>query len=231
MIERNTGADLLPFAPRPSYPGARLRAMRDARARREREAPRPWDADRLRADLRALQHPVNWTEGHDGDLAAELRRRGWDDDRLAAAQTDLRDDLSRRVHPPMRPAVTAGAAVSSSSAGGGTSTTFAPAVAPAVAAAVASGRTLADRRGAAANIMTALRMGLDPATLWPGQLGFPGRPTASLSAGGLRNRPATADQGWREPRSPRFAGRSSSGAYRDARRATSGRPREYWESL
>jgi hypothetical protein len=224
MITRNTGADLIPFAPRPSYPGARLQALRDARARREREAPRPWDTERLRDDLRALDDPRNWTPGHDGDLAAELRRRGWDDERLAAAQAALRDDLRRRVHPPARSPVTAVAAASSPPAGGEAST-VAAAVAPTTAPTAASGRTRADRRGPAGNIAAALRMGLDPATLWPGQLGLPGRPTARPPASGLRNRPAKPDQAAGAPRSPRLAGSTTGRANRDARRATRGWPR------
>jgi hypothetical protein len=75
-VTRNIGADLLPFS-QPSYPGARSRALRDVRARREREAPRPFNADRLRDDLRALEGLRNWTPGSDGDLTAEQRRATW----------------------------------------------------------------------------------------------------------------------------------------------------------
>ena len=53
-VTRNIGADLLPFS-QPSYPGARSRALRDVRARREREAPRPFNADRLRAFRQGLK--------------------------------------------------------------------------------------------------------------------------------------------------------------------------------
>jgi hypothetical protein len=167
-VIRNTGTDLLPLhATRPSYPGARLRAMRDARARREREnTQQPFDADRLARDLDARPPDVRVNDG-DGDEAtrAYLQRMGWTNDRLDRATADLRDNLQRRVHPSPTTNVTAGAI-------GPLSGTPAPAVASG-----RQGRTARDLAGMAGNIAAARRAGLDPAKLWPGQAGLPGRPS------------------------------------------------------
>ena len=101
---RNTGADLLPFMPRPSYPGARLRALQNARARREREAPPPdeaYTAERLRRDLVSAPPDVVLN----GKQRDHLRRMGWTDALLRRA-------LEHRVHPPVAvdPVVTAAGA-------------------------------------------------------------------------------------------------------------------------
>jgi hypothetical protein len=184
---RNTGADLLPFAPQPSYPGPRrqaIKAMRNAQARREREdAQRPYDADRLARNLAERPPDVRVNDG-DGDEATReyLRRMGWTDERLAAAQEDLRDDLQGRVHPitGLHPSL---------SAGGGQVQGLGPPQ-PRPPSAVAPGRTGADLRGMVGNLNAARDAGLDPARLWPGQAGLPGRPsTRRLLASGGWNRP------------------------------------------
>jgi hypothetical protein len=207
-----SGSDVLPFhAPPPKYPRARLRAMRDAQARREQERPRPFDVARLRDDLRALRDVRNWTPGNDGDLRAELARRGWTPGKLAAAEAALRDDLQGRVHP-RRPSLVAG---------GGPGGESGPSQSrPSLA--VAPGRTGADLRGMAGNIALAKRMGLDPAKLWPGQVGLPGKPSTSwlVAAAGLEL-PATADQ---EPVAP-WTGVGWSTTPQPAKRRAQGRRR------
>jgi hypothetical protein len=90
---------------------------------------------------------------------------GWTNDRLDRATADLRDNLQRRVHPSPTTNVTAGAI-------GPLSGTPAPAVASG-----RQGRTARDLAGMAGNIAAARRAGLDPAKLWPGQAGLPGRPS------------------------------------------------------
>jgi hypothetical protein len=166
------GLDVLP--PSTGYRGVRLppRLLEAPEARARREAGRPFDADHLRDALRALGQPVNWTVG-DGDVATELRRRGWAPEPLAAAQVDLREELVRRVRPPSDPALTAGAVRTSRS-----SETTAPAASP------PTGRTGRDLAAMARNVNAARRMGLNPATLWPGQAGLPGRPRPNLLASG-----------------------------------------------
>jgi hypothetical protein len=187
---RNTGADLIPFAPQPSYPGPRrqaIKAMRNAQARREREdAQRPYDADRLARNLAERPPDVRVNDG-DGDEATReyLRRMGWTDERLAAAQESLRDDLQGRVHPitGLRPSLTAG---------GGQDRGPGPSQ-PRPPSAVAPGRTTRDLMGMVRNINAARDAGLDPAKLWPGQAGLPGRPsTRGLLASAGPDRPIPA---------------------------------------
>jgi hypothetical protein len=149
-VTRNTGADLLPFAPRPSYPGARLRALQNACSRREREAPPPdeaFDAERLRRDLASVPPDVALK----GEEREHLRRMGWTDERLRRAEGGLRDDLDSRVHP-RDPAVTAAGGVPGRGRVSGTS---APARSPAVVAQL----TAADRRGILDNVAAARAAG------------------------------------------------------------------------
>lgn len=125
IVTRNTGADLLPFGPRQRraeerddiipIPRPTPQAVKNAQARREREAPPPSEAytsERLRRDLASLPLDVVLNDRASGSKAAtrqELRRRGWTDERLRRAMIALRDDLAGRVHPPTRAPVTAGA--------------------------------------------------------------------------------------------------------------------------
>jgi hypothetical protein len=100
---------MIPFAP--SYPGARLRAikaLRNAKERREREAPPPdeaFNAERLRRDLASLPPDVRVN----GDEREHLRKMGWTPERLTRAQVALHENLGRRVHPQSPATVTAGA--------------------------------------------------------------------------------------------------------------------------
>jgi hypothetical protein len=206
-------------------------------SRKEAERRSAQDDGQRILDLLSKLPTEQYLEGKlNGTLAevqyAWLRRAGYTRNRVDTSLAALRDDLQRRVHPPTSTPVTAVAASSSPPAGGGASS-VAAAVAPSTVAAVASprsGRTLADRRGAARNIAGVLAMGLDPSTLWPGQLGLPGRPTAAnwpvnRSQNRLVNRPAMADQRPVEHWRDRLASSTPSRAIRNASRPTRGWPR------
>ena len=95
----------------------------------------------------------------------------------------LRDDLNSRVHPPADPAVTAGGGP-----GGGQ-------VPPQSRPSPAVAQLRSDRLGVMWNVQEARRRGLDPAALWPGQAGLPGRPVLSLPASGGGTRVFRPDQG------------------------------------
>jgi hypothetical protein len=171
-VTRNTGADFLPFTP--SYPRARLRAMRDARARRERERPREdYDADRLARDLAGRPPDVRVNDG-DGDAATReyLRHMGWTDERLRRAMVALRDDLQGRVHLPPRPPVTAGGGP-----GGGLPQSRPPSP-------VASRLERLDM--VARHVAAARAAGLDPVEKWPSLAGLLASEAGALVAGGYR---------------------------------------------
>jgi hypothetical protein len=201
MITRNTGSDIIPFAP--SYPGARLRAikaLRNAKERREREAPPPdeaFNAERLRRDLASLPPDVRVN----GDEREHLRKMGWTPERLTRAQVALHENLGRRVHPQSPATVTAGA--------GGRATRSRPSL--------PSSRTDADVRGMAANMRAAWARGVDPAEVWPSLRGL----VASVSP----DRPAMVDQGHQGPGEGSNGWNPSTPWNRSALRATGRRPR------
>jgi hypothetical protein len=104
-VTRNTGSDILSLGQAPSYPRPRkqaIKAMRNAQAWREREdAQRPYDADRLARNLADRPPDVRVNDSDDPAAPATreyLRNMGWTDERLAAAQEGLREQLARRVH-------------------------------------------------------------------------------------------------------------------------------------
>ena len=119
-----------------------------------------------------------------------LRRHGLERKRVDVALGALRDDLNSRVHPPADPAVTAGGGP-----GGGQ-------VPPQSRPSPAVAQLRSDRLGVMWNVQEARRRGLDPAALWPGQAGLPGRPVLSLPASG----------GW-NPRVPARPGRARGGTW------------------
>jgi hypothetical protein len=179
-VTRNTGSDIIPFAPRPSYPGARLRAVQDARARREREAPPPdaaYTAEWLRRDLAAV--PVEVVLN--GKQRDHLRRMGWTDERYARASADLRGDQVRRVHPRSDPAVTAAGGTPGRGRMSGTSAHARPPV--------AVPQRVRDLRGERLNVAQARAMGIDPLALWPSLRGLLPDGDPDLRAGGRPGRP------------------------------------------
>jgi hypothetical protein len=152
-----SGLDLLPLGGRsaPSYPGARLRAVRQAQARRREE---PYDGDRLLRDLRSVREAaedprIMARRLQDGSTDRdELLARGWTEKTIRAAAAEV---VTRsRVASP----VTAGAGASRPAAGGGGGRP-----APAVAQ--------RDRRGVVLNVAQARAAGYDPDVLWPGWKG------------------------------------------------------------
>jgi hypothetical protein len=182
---------------------------------------RRYDADRLRRDLASIREAgrdprVLAARLADGaDEREELRRLGWTNERLDRAAADLRDDLQRRVHSPAAAAVTAGGGALLSSVG-------ALSTPPAVASG-RQGRTARDLAGMAGNIAAARRAGLDPAKLWPGQAGLPGRPSPPklVAAAGPERSIYGAPVPVAASSSP-FGGRTASGP---VRRAPGGRRR------
>jgi len=207
MITRNTGMDLLPLHGQPSHPRARLRALRDARARREREAPPPdeaFDAERLRRDMASLPPDIVVN----GEEREHLRKMGWTDDRLARAQEELRRDLDRRVH---RDRSTS--AVAPVTASGGTG----HGVVAAAARPLVAGLTPTHRRAIVANMKAAWAAGLDPYELWPSLRG--------LHASANPERPASPGQGALSPSSGARTGSTPTPGTRPALGATGRRPR------
>jgi hypothetical protein len=106
-----SGVDLLPFAPRPSFPGARRRAI--DRLRQDREEP--FDGDRLLRDLRSIREAsrdplVMARRLADGaDDQEELRSLGWTDEtiRRAAAEVVGREPASSSPPGPAAASITA----------------------------------------------------------------------------------------------------------------------------
>jgi hypothetical protein len=108
----------------------------------------------------------------------------------------LRDDLNSRVHP---------------SSGPGRDRGWRPGrgqVPPQSRPSPAVAQLRSDRLGVMWNVQEARRRGLDPAALWPGQAGLPGRPVLSLPASG----------GW-NPRVPARPGRARAGTGKHAKLA------------
>jgi hypothetical protein len=201
-VVRNTGADLLPLhSTRPSYPGARLRAMRDAQARREREnAQQPYDADRLRRDLAARPPDVRVNDG-DGDEATRvyLRRMGWTNERYDRATADLRERLQGRVHPRVAATVTAG--------GGTAPRRGVSSTPPAVSSFERLGKV-------AQHVAAARAAGIDPVAKWPSLRGLLASASPERTRSGLAPGVAASS-------SP-FGGSTTSGP---VRRALGGRER------
>jgi hypothetical protein len=122
-----SGLDLLPLGGRsaPSYPGARLRAIRRVQARRREE---PWDGDRLLRDLRSIRQAAEDPRVMASRLADgstdhdELLARGWTERtiRMAAAEVVTRSRVAPSASAEAAaPPVTAGAGAVERRAGGG----------------------------------------------------------------------------------------------------------------
>jgi hypothetical protein len=202
---------------RSQLPGGRppIRGTREAAERRSAEH----DAERIVDLLHRMpveEYVPAVDAGPEALKAAQydwLRRHGLERKRVDVALGALRDDLNSRVHPPADPAVTAGGGP-----GGGQ-------VPPQSRPSPAVAQLRSDRLGVMWNVQEARRRGLDPAALWPGQAGLPGRPVLSLPASG----------GW-NPRVPARPGRARGGNLASTgstmsggkRRAPGGRGRRRW---
>ena len=154
------------------------------------------DAARLLKDIRSIQDPVATVAvaRANGELPGPLlerltRERGWDEDRLRAALVAIRNGttgdvrLSKNEH---RRLLTERVARTASAGAGVSATRSRPSSSP--------NRTGRDLMGMAGNIAAARASELDPSKLWPGQVGLPGRPSASwlVAAAGLEL-PAAVD--------------------------------------
>jgi hypothetical protein len=156
---------------RSQLPGGRppIRGTREAAERQSAEH----DGERIVDLLRRMPVEEYIPAADAGPEALEaaqydwLRRHGLERGRVDAALGALRDDLNSRVHPPADPAVTAGGGP-----GGGQ-------VPPQSRPSPAVTELRRDRLGMWRNIQEARRRGLDPAALWPGQAGLPGKPSAT----------------------------------------------------
>ena len=165
---------------RPPIPG-HPRGGRTPQRRARRRADRGPAASHARRGVRPRRRRRSGgAEGGPVRLVASARLER---KRVDVALGALRDDLNSRVHPPADPAVTAGGGP-----GGGQ-------VPPQSRPSPAVAQLRSDRLGVMWNVQEARRRGLDPAALWPGQAGLPGRPVLSLPASGGGTRVFRPDQG------------------------------------
>ena len=100
-----------------------------------------------------------------------LRRHGLERKRVDVALDALRTSLTQQVHRDRSSSVAAPVTAAGGGPGGESASQSRPS--PAVA------ELRRDRLGRLRNIQEARRRGLDPAALWPGQAGLPGKPSAT----------------------------------------------------
>jgi hypothetical protein len=211
---------------RSQLPGGRppVRGTREAAERRSAEH----DAERITDLLRRMPVEEYVPAADAGPEALEaaqydwLRRHGFERRRVDAALEALRDNLTQQVHRDRSSSVADPVTAAAGGAPGRGRNRGRSAHARLSAAAAELRR---DRLGMMRNLQEARRRGLDPAQLWPGQVGLPGRPRLNLSASGGADRPATVDQGRLEARSRAGGWNTPTPADRPDLRATGRRRR------